>query len=121
MNRPGSEHVKRHTGKIEGNVTADVAIIGRGLTGLLTAYLLVKNGKVTVLEAGTVGSGATAYTTAFITQVIDINLSVLTKIFVAKTAQSIWQAGQHAIKTIETIVKKEKIDCEFQRSHSRVE
>jgi glycine/D-amino acid oxidase-like deaminating enzyme len=73
--------------KIEGDVTADVAIIGGGLTGLLTAYLLIKNGKkVAVLEAGTLGSGATAYTTAFITQVIDISLSDLTKMFGAKTA-----------------------------------
>jgi glycine/D-amino acid oxidase-like deaminating enzyme len=107
--------------KIEGDVTADVAIIGGGLTGLLTAYLLVKNGKkVAVLEAGTLGSGATAYTTAFITQVIDTSLSDLTKLFGAKTAQRIWQAGQHAIETIETIVKKEKIDCEFQRCSARV-
>jgi glycine/D-amino acid oxidase-like deaminating enzyme len=97
--------------KIKDDVTADVAIIGGGLTGLLTAYLLAKNGKkVAVLEAGTLGSGATAYTTAFITQVIDTSLSNLMKMFGAKTAQRIWQAGQHAIKTIETIVKKERID-----------
>ena len=42
--------------KIKGDVTADVAIIGGGLTGLLTAYLLVKDGKkVAVLEARYVG------------------------------------------------------------------
>ena len=107
--------------KIKGNITADVAIIGGGLTGLLTAYLLSTNGKkVAVLEASTLGSGATAYTTAFVTQVIDTSLSDLIKMFGAKKAQRIWQAGQHAIKTIETIVKKEKIDCEFQRCSARV-
>jgi glycine/D-amino acid oxidase-like deaminating enzyme len=86
--------------KVKGDVTTDAAIIGGGLTGLLTAYLLVKNGKkVAVLEAGTLGSGATAYTTAFVTQVIDTSLGDLIKMFGPKTAQRIWQAGQHAIKT----------------------
>jgi aspartate oxidase len=62
--------------KVKGDVTADVAVIGGGLTGPLTAYLLSKNGKrLAVLEASTLGSGATAYTTAFITQVIDTSLS----------------------------------------------
>jgi aspartate oxidase len=65
--------------KLRDDVTADVAIIGGGLTGLLAAYLMSKHSKkVAVLEAGTLGSGATAYTTAFITQVIDTSLTDLT-------------------------------------------
>ncbi len=107
--------------KIKGDITADVAIIGGGLTGLLTAYLLYQSGKnVAVLEASTLGSGATAYTTAFVTQVIDTSLSDLIKMFGAKNAQHIWQAGEQAIETIETIVKKGKIDCEFERCSARI-
>lgn len=107
--------------KIKGDVTADVAVIGGGLTGLLTAYLLSTNGKkVAVLEAGTLGSGATAYTTAFITQVIDTSLSDLIRVLGPNKAKSIWQAGEQAIDRIETIVKKEEIDCEFQRCSARV-
>lgn len=107
--------------KIQGAVTVDVAIIGGGLTGLLTAYLLSKNGRrVAVLEAGRLGSGATGYTTAFITQVIDTSLSDLIKTFGARRAKSIWQAGEQAINRIETIVKTENIDCEFQRCSARI-
>jgi hypothetical protein len=40
--------------------------------------------------------------------------------FGAKKAQPIWQAGEHAIRIIETIVKREKIECEFQRCSARV-
>ena len=107
--------------KIKGDVTADIAVIGGGLTGLLTAYLLSTNGKkVAVLEAGTLGSGATAYTTAFITQVIDTSLGDLIRMVGPQKAKSIWQAGEQAINRIERIVKKEKIDCEFQRCSARI-
>ena len=107
--------------KLRVDVTTDVAIVGGGLTGLLTAYLLSKTGKkVAVLEAGTLGSGATAYTTAFITQVIDTSLGDLIRMVGPQKAESIWQAGEQAIDRIETIVKKEKIDCEFQRCSARV-
>lgn len=102
--------------KIKGDVTVDVAVIGGGLAGLLSAYFLVKEGKkVAVLESGVVGSGATLYTTAFITQVVDTHLSDLIKMFGAKDAALIWESGGRAIDTIEAIVKKEHIDCEFMR------
>jgi len=107
--------------QLRDDVTADLAIIGGGLTGLLTAYLLSTNGKkVVVLEAGRLGSGATAYTTAFITQVIDTSLSDLIRMVGPQKTKSIWQAGEQAINRIERIVKKEKIDCEFQRCSARI-
>lgn len=47
---------------------ADVAVIGGGLAGLLTAYFLQEQGlKVLVLEAGRIGGGQTGKTTAKIT------------------------------------------------------
>jgi FAD dependent oxidoreductase len=107
--------------QLRDDVTADLAIIGGGLTGLLTAYLLSTNGKkVVVLEAGRLGSGATAYTTGFITQVIDTSLSDLIRMVGPQKTKSIWQAGEQAINRIERIVKKEKIDCEFQRCSARI-
>ena len=50
------------------NRTADAVVIGAGITGILTAFLLQKTGKeVVVLERGRIAGGQTEGTTAKIT------------------------------------------------------
>ena len=50
------------------SVRAEVAVIGGGIAGILTAFFLKRAGKdVIVLEGNRVGSGQTAGTTAKIT------------------------------------------------------
>ena len=50
------------------NENADVCVIGGGITGAVTAYLLEKQGiNVIVLEKDKVGMGVTAYSTAKLT------------------------------------------------------
>lgn len=102
--------------KLSGNLSADAVIVGGGLAGIMTAYLLAREGKdVVVLEKKKVGSGATEYTTAFITQDVDTNLSELSDLFGEKYAKLVWQSGSDAIDLIEQIVDDEEIDCDFTR------
>jgi glycine/D-amino acid oxidase-like deaminating enzyme len=96
------------------NLSADVVIVGGGLAGVFCAYELSKRGIETILlEAKTLGGGATMQTTAFITQDIDTDLSDLVSMFGPKKAKLVWESGQAAIKKIATIVEEENIDCEF--------
>src|SRR4051812_44885563 len=57
---------------IAGGATCDVVIVGAGISGLTSAYLLAKAGqKVIVVDDGPVGMGETSRTTAHITAALD--------------------------------------------------
>ncbi len=99
------------------DLEADVVVVGAGLAGVLNAYKLAQDGKkVIVLEAETVGSGATEYTTAFITQDVDTDFPELIKLFGEQSARLVWQSGADAIDFIENLINTEKIDCDFVRT-----
>lgn len=101
---------------LKGNHTAEVIVIGGGLSGILISYLLSQaEKKVILLEAEKLWTGASLYTTAFITQVIDTEASDIIAMIGLKKAKLVWESHGEAINFIEQIIKKEKIDCEFIR------
>lgn len=94
---------------------ADVCVVGGGLAGFWCAYLLASRGKeVVLLEKDTLGGASTAYTTAFITEVLDTDYTTLVKMFGSEKARRVWQAGRDAVQMIAKLVKEEKIDCDFE-------
>jgi glycine/D-amino acid oxidase-like deaminating enzyme len=108
--------MKKDYGSFSGNKSADVVIVGGGITGIVSAYLLAKAGKkVVVLEKETVGSGITSYTTAFLTQSLDTEASSLIKSFGEDTARKIFDSHGKAVNLVEKIIKEENIDCDFSR------
>jgi glycine/D-amino acid oxidase-like deaminating enzyme/nitrite reductase/ring-hydroxylating ferredoxin subunit len=95
---------------------ADVCIIGAGIAGLTTAYLLAKEGKdVIVLEDGPIGGGMTARTTAHLTNALDDRFYELERLFGEEGSQLAAQSHTAAIDRVEEIVEAENIDCEFER------
>src|SRR4051812_41004689 len=73
---------------LSGDARADVCIVGAGITGITTAYLLCQAGKsVVVLEDGTIGSGATGRTTAHLSNALDDRYHELERIHGAKAAK----------------------------------
>ena len=71
----------------ETNCTADVVVVGAGITGLITAVLLARAGKdVLVLEAYTAGAGATGNTTAKVSLLQGTKMSKILRKHGAKVA-----------------------------------
>lgn len=110
------ESFNRKIKYLTGNITADVAVIGAGMAGILTAYKLKKRGlNVVVIEAETVGSGVTKNTTAKITSQHNITYKNLLNSHGIKKAKKYAEANQNAIDEYKEIIDKLNIECEFER------
>ena len=96
--------------------SAHVCIVGAGIAGLTTAYLLARAGKtVIVLDDGPIGGGMTARTTAHLTNALDDRFYELERLFGEEGAWLAAQSHTAAIDRLEKIVRSEEIDCEFER------
>jgi glycine/D-amino acid oxidase-like deaminating enzyme/nitrite reductase/ring-hydroxylating ferredoxin subunit len=101
---------------LQENLHADVCIVGAGIAGLTTAYLLARAGKrVAVLDAGPVGGGMTQRTTAHITNMLDDRYFEVERLHGREGARLAADSHTAAIDRIETIVKQEHIACDFTR------
>jgi glycine/D-amino acid oxidase-like deaminating enzyme len=98
------------------STTAEVCVVGAGIAGLSTAYLLSKAGKrVVVVDDGPIGGGETGRTTAHLTNAMDDRIFVLEKLYGEEKTRYIVESHTAAIHRMEMIVKAEKIDCDFRR------
>jgi glycine/D-amino acid oxidase-like deaminating enzyme/nitrite reductase/ring-hydroxylating ferredoxin subunit len=95
---------------------ADVCIVGAGIAGLTTAYLLTKEGKrVIVVDDGPTAGGETCRTTAHLVSALDDRFYHLERLHGAEGARLAAQSHVAAIDKIEEIIRDEHIDCDFTR------
>jgi glycine/D-amino acid oxidase-like deaminating enzyme/nitrite reductase/ring-hydroxylating ferredoxin subunit len=104
------------TSPLTKDLETEVIVVGGGLGGITTAYLLAVEGKrVVVIDDGPIGGGETGRTTAHLTDAIDDRFYYLRSTF-GKTATKLAADSQtQAINQIESIVRKLNIDCDFER------
>jgi glycine/D-amino acid oxidase-like deaminating enzyme/nitrite reductase/ring-hydroxylating ferredoxin subunit len=103
-------------GQLGADVQADVVLVGAGIAGLTTAYLLVKEGRrVVVIDDGNVAGGETCRTTAHITNALDDRYYELERLHGEAGARLAAESHTAAIDRVEAIVNEEKIDCDFAR------
>lgn len=95
---------------------ADVCIVGAGIAGMTTAYLLAREGKsVVVLDDGRIGGGMTERTTAHLSNALDDRYFEIERLHGEKGARLAARSHTAAIDRIEAIIAEEGIDCEFER------
>jgi glycine/D-amino acid oxidase-like deaminating enzyme/nitrite reductase/ring-hydroxylating ferredoxin subunit len=94
----------------------EICIVGGGIAGLTTAYLLAQSGRqVAVVDDGLIGGGETCRTTAHLSNAIDDRIYRIEKWHGEDKAKLAVEAHTRAIDTIETIAREENIDCDFFR------
>ena len=101
---------------LDRDCSADICVIGAGISGLSTAYSLTREGRsVVVLDAGPVGGGMTQRTTAHLTNALDDRYFELERHHGQEGARAAAESHTAAIDRIERTVAEEDIDCDFER------
>ena len=96
--------------------TADVAIIGAGFTGLSAARSLAKRGaKVAVLEAETIGWGASSRNGGMVLTGLKLSIEQLVRRYGLDKARQMYAASIASIDLVEQIVRDENMECNFSR------
>src|SRR5688572_5634333 len=100
--------------KLDRDLEVDVVVIGGGMMGITTAYLLKQAGRsVALLERDRLARVDTGSTTAHVTAVTDLSREETVKTFGRDAARAVWDAGAAAIDQIVSTIRAEDIACEF--------
>jgi glycine/D-amino acid oxidase-like deaminating enzyme/nitrite reductase/ring-hydroxylating ferredoxin subunit len=98
------------------DLRSNVCVVGAGIAGMTTAYLLARAGRaVVVIDDGPIGGGETSRTTAHLTAALDNRYYNIERMHGEEGARVAAESHMSAIHRIETIASMEDIDCDFQR------
>ena len=104
---------------LRGDIKTDVLIIGGGIAGLLSAYMLKREGvDCVVAEAGSVCEGVTGKTTAKITFQHGLIYDKIINRYGAEAAQLYYQSQKEALEEYKRLSLE--IDCDFESKNSFV-
>lgn len=107
--------------RITKDIKADTVIVGGGIAGISTAYLLAKAGqKVSVLEKDAIGSGTTGHTTGKVTSQHNLTYAELIKRHGRQKARLYAQSNQMAVEEIRQLIRDENIDCGWEDADNYV-
>jgi glycine/D-amino acid oxidase-like deaminating enzyme len=96
--------------------TVDVAVIGSGFTGLSAARTLAKSGAtVAVLEAETIGWGASSRNGGMVLTGLKLGVNKLISMYGRERTQRMYAASVASMDCVEQLIGEEGIDCNFSR------
>ncbi|KGQ19304.1 Oxidoreductase [Lysobacter dokdonensis DS-58] len=102
--------------QLQGSVKVDIAIVGGGITGLTTAWLLASQGRrVAVLEADRFGAGNTGRSTGNLYGTVGQGLHALREKWSAEIVGQVVALRLLGVDLIERIAAELSIECEFKR------
>lgn len=100
--------------RLSGEVTADTVVVGGGITGVTTAWLLSQLGqRVVLLEAQTLGASNTGRSTGNLYGTLSSGLAGLRKHWSAEVVRQMVALRLEAVAWIERTVGELGLDCAF--------
>lgn len=103
-------------GSLNKDLSVDVCIVGAGIAGLTTAYLLAKAGlQVAILDSRRIAAGQSQRTSAHLTNAHDDFYSEVEKVHGVEGIRIAAASHTAAIDLIEKITAQHNIDCDFRR------
>jgi len=100
--------------------TADIAIIGSGLTGLVAAIHLALAGRqVAIFDQGPIGGGASSRNAGFVGRTLKYSFGDLQRQHGTEHAIAIYREMQTAFDSVAQTIADFGIDCDYQ-THGRV-
>ena len=110
---------KRKIDELNKDIEVDILIVGAGITGMTTAYLL-KDKNICVVDANKIGHGVTLNTTAKINYFQERIYTKISTIRNKEVATNYLKSQLFAIKKIKDIIESNNIDCDFTQVPSYV-
>lgn len=112
---------KKMNKKVDTDFDTDILIIGGGMSGIALAYYLKDSGyQITVVEKDEIGSHTSGHTTAKITALHGLLYEQITKHYNIHQAYLYYQSQVQALLDIENIIKKEHIQCDYQKNNAYI-
>ncbi|MEO8756653.1 MAG: FAD-binding oxidoreductase [Devosia sp.] len=113
-----SKVLERQPARLEGEVTADVCIVGAGYSGLSAALHLAEKGlRVVVVEGAQVGWGASGRNGGQIVNGLNASLATIERRYGATTAKFIGSLLQEGAGIIRGLIDRYQIDCDLKRGN----
>ncbi|MFM0071718.1 FAD-binding oxidoreductase [Paraburkholderia sediminicola] len=99
---------------LDASVSADVCVIGGGLTGLSTALNLAERGySVVLLEASKIGWGASGRNGGQLIAGYSCDIDTFSSFMPEEDVRRVWAMGLESVELVKERVAKHQIDCDL--------
>lgn len=99
--------------KLESNETCDICVVGAGITGITTAFLLSDKYNVTLIDRHAPLHMSTGNTTAKLTFQHSLSYYDLIERYGKKEARLYYEAQIHGMQLVKKIIRENNIECDF--------
>jgi gamma-glutamylputrescine oxidase len=107
--------------QLQGEIQADVCVVGAGIAGCSAALHLAERGyRVVVLEAEQVGFGASGRSGGQCLPGVSCGQNTLERLLDPSLARAAWELTIEGLQLQQQLIKRHRIDCDWRPGHLQV-